>query len=76
MPEERRELFIQHVRRELGLNQTTVAVLADIDQPRLSDIETGKKRPSDAVLEKLAQVLGVAPAVNLLRPTADVEQVQ
>jgi transcriptional regulator with XRE-family HTH domain len=60
-------------RQKRQLSQQTVAVLARIDQPELSEFETGKLRPSKPKLQRLADLFGVAPE-DLLRPMKVVEQ--
>ncbi len=67
-------LAIQYYRLKLGLSQETLASLVKVSQPRICNIETGRLRPSDDLLNRLAVALGVSPAVTLLRPV--VVQVQ
>ncbi len=66
-------LLIRRARKELGLSQGDVAVLAGTRQATISDIETGRQRPGDELLGRIAVVLGVDPPFALLRPVAEGE---
>jgi transcriptional regulator with XRE-family HTH domain len=61
-------LALSYSRRKLGLSQKRLADLVGSDQPTISNFETGRRLPSDKMLAKLADVLGVWPAYTLLRP--------
>ncbi|OME79583.1 hypothetical protein BK120_21640 [Paenibacillus sp. FSL A5-0031] len=54
------ELKIKNLRVGKDLTQLEVAVLANITQPYLSEIETGKTKPSLDVLERLSRALNVS----------------
>ena len=46
------------LRKEKGLSQRKLAELADIDQPSIARIESGKHTPSLKMLVKLLNVMG------------------
>lgn len=52
-------LNIQNLRRAKKLSQEELAYRAEIHQTYLSGVETGKRNASLAVLERIAQALGV-----------------
>lgn len=49
-------------RRRLGLSQFDLAMKASISTRHLSFLETGRARPSDAMVDRLAEALELAPA--------------
>ena len=49
---------IKGFRKEKGLSQRKLAELADIDQPSIARIESGKHTPSLKMLVKLLNVMG------------------
>lgn len=51
--------LIKKLRIEQGLNVTELAEQSDVSRPYLSQIESGKRNPSNKILNKLAQPLGV-----------------
>lgn len=51
---------VRTLRRQRGWTSTHLAQLSSISQPFLTEIERGKKSPSFATLERIAQALGVA----------------
>ena len=51
-------LNLQRLRRERGLSQEELADLAEIHQTYLSGVERGKRNPTIAVLQRIAQALG------------------
>jgi transcriptional regulator with XRE-family HTH domain len=57
--------YMRHVRRLRGMTQSQLAELVGISQGALSDIESGRRNGSPAVMLKLAEVLGV-PAEQFL----------
>jgi transcriptional regulator with XRE-family HTH domain len=61
-------LAIRYYRLKLGLSQTALGRLAGVEKAAICHIETGRRRPNDRLLEKLATALGVSPAFTLLRP--------
>ena len=63
---------IQKYRIKGGYTQESLAEAVDLSTSYVSEIETGKKRPSMKTLEKIAAVLGV-PLVALLDDGPDVE---
>ena len=68
-------LAIRYYRLKRGWSQETLAGLVRVSQPRICNIETGRLKPSDELLDRLAVVLGVSPAVTLLRPVVVQERV-
>ena len=52
--------IIYALRRDLGLTQEALALEADTATSNLSRIEKGQRRPSGALLERLAQALGTS----------------
>jgi transcriptional regulator with XRE-family HTH domain len=54
---------IYRIRHERDITLRTLAIRAEISAPYLSDIEHDRRRPTDAVLKKLAVGLEVVPAV-------------
>lgn len=50
---------IREFRRKRGITQEKLAELADLSTPYISHLERGTKRPSLAVLTRLAECLGV-----------------
>ncbi len=52
---------IQVIRKSRNLTQEKLAELIDIETPSLSYLETGKYSPSIETLQKLSEVLEVAP---------------
>src|ERR1700740_3034004 len=55
---ERVGLNLQRLRREKGLSQEELADLAGIHQTYLSGVERGKRNPTVAVLQRIAEALG------------------
>ena len=47
------------IRMQQGLRQFDVSRVVGISEPYLSKIETGRVRPSENLLQKIATVLGV-----------------
>ncbi len=68
-------LAIQYYRRKHGLSQQTLADLVSTCQPVISNIERGRRKPTDILLDRIANVLGVSPAFSLLRPVVVDESV-
>ncbi len=52
---------IKQIRKSRNLTQEKLAELINIEIPSMSYIETGKFAPSLDTLQKLSEVLGVAP---------------
>ncbi len=52
---------IKALRAQRGLDRKSLAALAEVSYPYLSEIENGKKRPSARALLAIAQALGVRP---------------
>jgi transcriptional regulator with XRE-family HTH domain len=67
-------LALQYFRHKRGWSQTTLAGLVNSYQPTISNIEQGQLKPCDALLDALADVLGVSPSFTLLRPVVVHEQ--
>lgn len=53
---------IKRLRKEAGLSQAKLAVLADTDPATLNRVEQGKGNPLLSTLERVAEVLGVEMA--------------
>lgn len=53
---------IRHHRTRLGLSQTALADLIDMDQSYISDVEAGKRMPRLATIAVLAAALEVPPS--------------
>lgn len=49
---------LKHKRKQQGLTQAQLSVRVGITQAFLAEIESGRKRPSIEVLEKLCDILG------------------
>ena len=52
---------IKRIRREAGLSQIKLAELSDLSTSFIAEIEGGKKFPSSASIEKIAQALSLRP---------------
>lgn len=50
---------IRALRRARNLNVSALAAAAEIRQPHMSNIEAGKRQPSDDVAMRLAAALGI-----------------
>ena len=48
---------ISEMRKKKGITQTELAQLLNVDRTHLSKVETGKVRPSTALLERSAVIL-------------------
>ncbi len=57
-------------RIQSGLRQWDLAQLVGISESRLSKIETGRSKPSDPLLSKIAEALGVDAATLRGKPAA------
>lgn len=51
---------IAAIRRERGIKQSELAKKLKINRTHLSKVENGRKRPSTALLERIASELGVS----------------
>ncbi len=60
-------LMLEFRRRELGLTQTKIGYLADINQPLYSLVEQGRYTPSAEQLARIARVLDL-PIDAVLTP--------
>ncbi len=69
-------LGIEYHRRNQKLTQLDLAQRVGTFQSTVSRIERGRLKPSDPLLAKIADVLGVSPAFTLLRPVTVEEKVQ
>ncbi|MFP4598869.1 MAG: helix-turn-helix domain-containing protein [Persicimonas sp.] len=56
--------IIRHRRKELGVDQRTLAQLADVSVHTVSDIESGKGNPTIEVLGKVLDVLGLELSIR------------
>ncbi|CAD5270910.1 MULTISPECIES: helix-turn-helix domain-containing protein [unclassified Imperialibacter] len=61
---------IKSRRKELGITQPHLAELAGINTNTLYKLETGLGNPSLAVLNKLAEVLGMEIKIEVKKPLA------
>lgn len=52
-------LNLQNARRKVGLSQEELAHTAKVHQTYLSGLERGKRNPSVAVLQRIAEALGL-----------------
>lgn len=63
-----RAAVLRTARRSAGVTQQQLALLANVAQPEISDIENGRRQPSAVLLSALLKPLGygllVAPAVG------------
>ena len=50
--------YMKQWRRQRGLSQLDLAVRAEVSQRHLSFIETGRSRPREDVVHKVAEALG------------------
>jgi len=57
--------FIKKLRQQEGMNITELAEKAEISRPYLSQIESGKRNPSNDLLLQLSKALGVSYSVML-----------
>lgn len=64
---ERVGLNLQRLRREKGLSQEELAHRAQIHQTYLSGVEGGKRNPTIAVLQRIAEALD-ADVADLVAP--------
>lgn len=62
---------IRKIRNEKGTRQNFVAEKAGISNEYLSNIESGAKKPTMKVLEKIAAALGVSAAYLLVSAVED-----
>lgn len=60
-------LRVRFERHRRGLPQRVIATAANIPQPTLAQIESGRLLPTSEQLERLARTYGVAPS-DLLKP--------
>ena len=61
-------LALRDYRLQRELSQATLGVLVGKPQSTICRFEQGLLRPNDAMLARLAAVLGVSPAYVLLQP--------
>ena len=52
-------MYLTEMRSKCGLSQYRLSKLSGVSQPHISDIESGKKSPTLAVLEKLANAMKI-----------------
>ena len=57
---------IRRLRTERGLSQEALADLANIHRTYVSDIERGARNPTNAIVQRLGDTLGIE-AADLLR---------
>lgn len=55
------QAVVQEVRVQKGFSQAQLAQRVGVDQSQISRIESGKISPSLAMLDKIADALGVKP---------------
>ncbi|TXD37723.1 helix-turn-helix transcriptional regulator [Lujinxingia vulgaris] len=59
--------LIRHRRKELNIDQKSLAELAGVSVHTLSDIESGKANPSLDIVDRVLHVLGLQLKVELRR---------
>ena len=52
---------MKHIRAKKRMSQGDIARALEVDRGYISNIENGKKNPTLATLQKLADALGVSP---------------
>ena len=52
---------IRQLRTEKGLSQAELAQVVHVDSSYIGLLETGRRKPSDAIVKRLAQALGTTP---------------
>ncbi len=70
-PRDLRQAFAANLRRlrnAKGISQEDLAYEADVNRTYLSKLEKGVSYPGLEIIAKLADALGVEPAVLLMRP--------
>lgn len=67
---------LQYFRRKRGLTQAGLGNRVGQQQSTISHLERGALKPSDELLAKLADALGVSPAYVLLQPVVIHETVE
>lgn len=58
-------LLIRRAREDAGVTQPALADVTGIQQPRLSQYETGKVKPSPETLGRILKALHVRPSIRL-----------
>jgi transcriptional regulator with XRE-family HTH domain len=66
-------IAVRQRRLELGLTQEQLALRSGLHQRWISNVETGRRNPSDSSLRRLARSLDVAPS-ELIAAAERVEQ--
>jgi transcriptional regulator with XRE-family HTH domain len=69
-------LNLRYSRLKLRLTQKQLGRLVGVPQPTIANFELGHRKPSDAMLGKLADALGVHPPYSLLRQVVVREEVR
>jgi transcriptional regulator with XRE-family HTH domain len=54
---------IRSIRKKLSISQFELAEMCNLTQTALSQIETGKKRPSHRTFSKICEVLDIPPSI-------------
>ena len=62
---------VKRVRKELGYSQMKLAELCGVSTSFLGEIELGRKFPSAATLQKIADALGLRPFQLFLEEEGD-----
>ncbi len=70
------QIYLREWRKAKGLTLTQLGHLAGVDHGNLSKLERGIFPYSQAVLEKLADALGVSPAMLLSFSPAEAEEIE
>ena len=60
-------VFVRETRRELGVGQGYVAERTEVTAGYISQVETGKTKPSDGFLQRLEVALELRPGTLFLR---------
>ncbi len=59
--------IIRNRRKELLIDQKTLAEMADVSVHTVSDIESGKANPTIEIVDKILRVLGLSLTIDVRR---------
>ena len=59
--------IIRNRRKELLIDQKTLAEMADVSVHTVSDIESGKANPTIEIVDKVLRVLGLSLTIDVRR---------
>lgn len=63
---------VRRLRKDKGLSQEALALVADVDRTYVSQLERCVANPSIAILQRVADALGVSLAIELRAPSESV----